>query len=420
MYPWKPADAAGGALRQRMSGDAEMLEKQSLLAKLPGISWYSSRLHSNARRVAWGCGIVVVCACAAGSARLFGVSGWSNALALLGVLLALSLACLLWLTRRQRLRRDIDESIVSLIAQCQAIQQGRALRRLVLTRSQAELGPLITALNELLSHLDRIITRQHRFVADAAHELLTPLAAQTVVGQNALARRLTIKQSSEAIGSMLEEADHMERLIDGLLALTRASLPQAEDEQAHREPVDLGQLAGSCVQSLHVLAEEKQQTVSIQLRGPLWSQVDVTMVRQALLNVIHNAIEHCPEGSEIRIETRRDQHDALIVVSDNGPGIAPADQPQVFERFYRGSGSSRRRGLGLGLAIARALLLSQGGRIDLHSIGAGGCRFDLALPLMLARYGVSPAREATDEHASTSFAARDPPDTFSSSSSVPE
>ncbi|MGH8239584.1 MAG: sensor histidine kinase, partial [Steroidobacteraceae bacterium] len=258
-----------------------------------------------------------------------------------------------WLSRRR-----IEEPIRSLVKQCKAIQEGRALRQLVLDEPTAEIEPLVTAFNELLSHLNRTMTRQHLFVADAAHELRTPLTAQTVVGQNVLGRRETSPELRDAISSMLEEANHMKRLIDSLLALTRASLTQTDEEKAHRTPLELCDLARRCVHSLQILAEEKQQCIDLEAQGPLWAQVELTMVRQALLNIIHNAIEHCPEKTAIRIETLRSGAAGLIVVSDNGPGITLEDQPRVFERFYRGAGASRRRGLGLGLAIARALLIS--------------------------------------------------------------
>lgn len=218
-----------------------------------------------------------------------------------------------------------------------------------------------------------------------------------MVGQNVLGRRPTNVEACEAVGSMLEEANHMKRLIDGLLALTRDSLPPVAPRESlsQRTALDVSQLARRCVQSLHILAEEKQQSICVERCSALWAPVDLTMVRQALLNVIHNAIEHCPEGSEIRIETSAREGAALIVVSDNGPGIALEDQPRVFERFYRGSGASRRRGLGLGLAIARALLISQGGSIQLQSAPGAGCRFQLSVPMIAP--SVVTSRSSFDE-----------------------
>lgn len=236
-----------------------------------------------------------------------------------------------------------------------------------------------------ITYLERMIVRQHRFVSDVAHELRTPLTALSLVGQSALANQdVPNEELREAIASMLEESKHMGRLIDGLLDLTRASLTHtAERGGSYRPtPLDLSALARDCVESLRVLAEEKQQRIEVNADCQVWADVDLTMVRQALLNVIHNAIEHCSEGAHIQIDTGRSSPtEAVIRVQDNGPGIALEEQHRLFERFYRGAGTSRKRSLGLGLSIAKAILCSQGGGIELRSRAGAGCCFLLSLPL---------------------------------------
>lgn len=243
-----------------------------------------------------------------------------------------------------------------------------------------------TGAEERVAQLEQVIVRQHRFVSDAAHELRTPLTAQCLVGESALAKPAkTSAELRETIVSMLEESKHMKRLVEGLLDLTRASLANAAKEGISRQPValDLSALARDCVESLRVLAEEKQQSIAVDLPAGVLVDADITMVRQALLNVMHNSIEHCPEGTHIKVATaRRLPEQALIQVEDNGPGIPLEEQRCVFERFYRGAGSSRRRGLGLGLSIAKAILCSQGGEIELKSTPGEGCCFLLVLPLM--------------------------------------
>jgi signal transduction histidine kinase len=239
-----------------------------------------------------------------------------------------------------------------------------------------------------LAQLEQVIARQQRFVSDAAHELRTPLTAQSVVGESVLARQaVTAAQLREAIVSMLEESKHMRRLIEGLLDLTRASLPNTAEQGVSRQPValEVSGLARDCVESLRVLAEEKRQSIEVNATAAVLADADPTMVRQALLNVIHNAIEHCPEGTNIQVYTARSANEALIRVQDNGPGIAHAEQRHVFERFYRGTGASRDRGLGLGLSIAKAVLSSQRGRLELRSTPGEGCCFLLTLPLAAHR-----------------------------------
>jgi signal transduction histidine kinase len=241
-----------------------------------------------------------------------------------------------------------------------------------------------------VAHLEQVIVRQHRFVSDVAHELRTPLTAQCVVGESLLARQgVTSTELRDGIASILEESKHMKRLIEGLLDLTRAALTNAAEQEVPRQAValDLSALALDCVESLRVLAEEKQQSIEVSTAAEVFADVDLTIVRQALLNVIHNSIEHCPEGTRIHVETQRcSPKEALIRVQDNGPGIPLDEQRFVFERFYRGAGTSRRRSLGLGLSIARAILATQRGGIELESTPGAGCCFQLTLPLAAQRY----------------------------------
>jgi signal transduction histidine kinase len=257
---------------------------------------------------------------------------------------------------------------------------------------QSTVEPLraVSGAHKRVVHLEQVIVRQHRFVSDVAHELRTPLTAQCVVGESLLARQgVTSAELREGIASILEESKHMKRLIEGLLDLTRAALTNAAEQEVSREAValDLSVLARDCVESLRVLAEEKQQSIEVSTPAEVFADVDLTIVRQALLNVIHNSIEHCPEGTQIHVETkRRSPKEALIRVQDNGPGIPLQEQRYVFERFYRGAGTSRRRSLGLGLSIARAILATQGGGIGLESTPGEGCCFLLTLPLAVQPY----------------------------------
>jgi signal transduction histidine kinase len=302
---------------------------------------------------------------------------------------------LIWLVARLESRwimRRVREPISALIHQCDEIRAGRAAARLRYTDGTvapaAEVAGLADAINELLSHFNRTVLCQHQFAADAAHELRTPLTAQSVVGENALARRCTSAELRETVGSMLEESKHMKRLIENLLELSRASAAVGATDRdcaRDREPLELGRLAQSCVESLQILAEEKHQHIEL-TAAPVWTDADPTLVRQALLNVIHNAIEHCPDGAHVKVVTGRFARDrAMIRVIDNGPGIPLEQQAHVFKRFYRVASATRRRSLGLGLSIAKAVLKSQRGDIHLRSEPGAGCCFTLTLPRLSER-----------------------------------
>jgi two-component system OmpR family sensor kinase len=307
----------------------------------------------------------------------------------------------IWLIARLEsrwIRRRVQEPIAALIQQCEKIRDNSGLARLRHDRSEVErdrcdddIERLTVAVNEVLGRFHQIVVSQHQFTADAAHELRTPLTAQSLVGENALARRCTSTELREVVGSMLEESKHMKRLIESLLELTRASVTTVAEAECESErvpsPLDLSDLARDCVESLTVLAEEKGQRIELAAR-PVWADADPTMVRQAILNVIHNSIEHCPAGARIHVETARfARNQAMLRVTDTGPGIALDEQEHVFERFYRRSTAGGHRGLGLGLAIAKAVLKSQRGSIHLRSEpGAGAC-FTLVLPLLIDRSG---------------------------------
>ena len=282
--------------------------------------------------------------------------------------------------------------VASIIERCEreASQNGGSTVLIPPQSRDAALSRTAVGVHERLARLERVIVRQHRFVSDAAHELRTPLTAQCVVGESVLAKQAaTSAELRDAIASMLEESKHMKRLIEGLLDLTRASLANTAEQGVSRQPValDLSALTHDCVESLRVLAEEKQQSIDVKATPGVLADADLTMVRQAVLNVLHNAIEHCPEGTHIQVDTTCClPSEALIQVRDNGPGIAPEKQRHVFERFYRGAGTSRRRSLGLGLSIAKAVLCSQGGGIELESTPGEGCCFFLTLPLAVRQY----------------------------------
>lgn len=216
-----------------------------------------------------------------------------------------------------------------------------------------------------------------RFAADVSHELRTPLAALKIIGENALARPRDQGDPRETIATMLEECERMAEVINGLLTLERVD---RTGRQLELTCVDLGSLVREAVQSLQVLAEDRQHIVRTAVVSTAQARAHPVLVRQALLNVIHNAIRHCPDGSRIEVRVVSRSYGWLLVqVHDNGRGIPLGAQMRIFERFERGGGSQR-CGLGLGLAIAKASLEAQGGSIRLLRSGAHGSCFEIELP----------------------------------------
>jgi heavy metal sensor kinase len=260
-----------------------------------------------------------------------------------------------------------------------AITAERLSERLPVENPHDELGRLATVFNGLFERLERSFERLGRFTADASHELRTPLTAQKSVGEVGLREPRSAEEYREIIGSMLEEADRLARLVKDLLLLSRAD---AEQVGFARQPVDLTDLARAAAAHMGVLAEEKRQSLEIEANGRLEVAADEALLRLALLNLIDNAIRHSPEGARIRLRATRNGHRAVLEVRDTGPGIAAEHRERVFDRFYRvDPGRSRERGgAGLGLSIARWAVELHGGRIELESELGQGSTFRIVLP----------------------------------------
>ena len=246
--------------------------------------------------------------------------------------------------------------------------------RLPVANPGDEFGRLATAFNETLARVQDAFGRLRRFTADASHELRTPLTVMRSVGEVALQSKREADHYRDVIGSMLEEVDRLTTLVDNLLILTRADSGTAA---LAREEIELGDFARNIAEQLRVLAEEKQQTLSVEASGRAAVRVDPRTLRMALANLIHNAIKYTPTGGRIDVRVLP----GSIEVRDNGPGIASEHQQLVFDRFYRvDAARSSNGGAGLGLAIAQWAVASHGGRIELHSEVTKGCVFRIVLP----------------------------------------
>ena len=253
-------------------------------------------------------------------------------------------------------------------------------QRLPVGNLQDEFGQLASVFNESLARLEGAFEQLRRFTADASHELRTPLTAIRSVGEVALQRSLSTTAYREVIGSMLEEVDRLTRLVESLLTLTRGESGRI---QPAPEVVDLSGLAVSVVEHLRVLAEEKEQSVTIDAAAEVLATCDPAILRLGLINVVDNAIKYTPHRGAIRVEVRETPSgEAAIEVEDTGLGISAVHQGRIFERFYRvDQGRSREAGgTGLGLATARWAVEVNGGRIELESEEGKGSLFRIVLP----------------------------------------
>ena len=266
--------------------------------------------------------------------------------------------------------------------QARLITATRMSDRLPVDNPNDELGRLSTVFNDTLSRLQSSFDQMRRFTSDASHELRTPLTAIRSVGEVGLREKRGEAEYREIIGSMLEEVDSLSRLVDRLLLLSRA---ETGDALLTREDVNLTALVGEVVAQLEVLAEEKQQSIAIEGSTAAHWTGDRMVLRQALINLVDNAIKYTQSGGRIVIRVVELGKNKVIDVVDNGPGIPKDLRSRVFDRFYRVDKSRSREngGTGLGLAIAKSAVEVQGGTLSLELSNGVGSVFRITLPVRL-------------------------------------
>jgi heavy metal sensor kinase len=259
------------------------------------------------------------------------------------------------------------------------ITAARLSDRLPVDNPKDELGRLATVFNDTLGTLESSFEQMRRFTADVSHELRTPLTAIRSVGEVGLRTRRAETSYRAVISSMLEEVDRLTGLVDRLLTLSRAESGRAK---LSVEMVDLYDLALDVAGHLGVLAEEKGQTMVIEPSGRPQCFGDRLVLRQALINLVDNAIKYTPAAGHIRIRVMDSPAGAVVDVSDSGPGISADSRTRIFDRYYRigASHAGDPAGAGLGLSIARWAAEVSGGQLTLEPDPGGGSTFRITLP----------------------------------------
>ena len=267
-----------------------------------------------------------------------------------------------------------------LASETRRITADRLHERLKVPNERDEIGRLTAVINEMFARLESSFEQLRRFTADSSHELRTPLSVVRGIGEVAVADRRSPAEYEEAIGSMLEEVDRMSSLVDTLLRLSHGD---AGTIRLSREPLDFGQLTRDVAASLGILAEERNQKLTVEAASALTIAADRLVLREAVTNVLDNAIKYSPDGSTISIRVARVGNQAELAIGDQGPGIPPEHRERVFHRFFRLDQSRTRDdgGAGLGLAIAKWAVEIHGGQIAVHERSGGGSEFRIIVPL---------------------------------------
>ncbi|GAA2846910.1 hypothetical protein GCM10010517_03700 [Streptosporangium fragile] len=277
-----------------------------------------------------------------------------------------------------------------------AIGEGNLDRRIEAAPATSEVGRLGHALNQMLAQIEEAFRereasedRLRRFVADASHELRTPIAS--IRGYAELFRRGAATRPEDlakAMSRIEAEATRMGSLVDEMLLLARLDTGRPLE----RAPVELTALAADAVAD--ILAIEPLRPLSLEYDGPVEVSGDAARIRQVVGNLLANVLSHTPEGTPAVVRIRADGEHAVIEVADEGPGLTDEQSALVFERFYRAdhthNGVRRQAGAGLGLSIVAAVAAAHGGDAAVTSRPGAGATFRVRLP---RRRPAAPARE---------------------------
>jgi heavy metal sensor kinase len=264
-------------------------------------------------------------------------------------------------------------------------------QRLPVENAHDELGRLASTFNGLLERLDQAFDRQRRFIADASHELRTPVAILQGEAEVALSQASrSSAEYRESLTFLHQETRRLARIVEDLFTLTRA-----DSGQYPITPREfyLDELAGECAQSMRSIAEEKGISLKVSAPEELKIFADESLLRRMLINLMSNAIKYAPAGGRVEVACRQVPGGAELSVSDNGPGIPPEQQQRIFERFFRGDQARTRTGddggAGLGLSIARWIAEVHNGRLNLAKSDSTGSTFTAWLPLGKSSLAIS-------------------------------
>jgi heavy metal sensor kinase len=289
-----------------------------------------------------------------------------------------------WLGRKALL------PVARMTTEAEAIEIDRLHERIAVPRAADELGHLAMTLNAMLDRLESGVSDKRRLVADASHELRTPLAVMRTELDVSLRGDGLQDEARDVLESVRDEVDSMTRTVDNLLTLAQVD----EGRLAIlTTPVDLLEAIQTAERPLRPLAEDKG--IGLDVAGEACAaEADPERLRQALGNLIANAIKFTPPGGNVRVSAWSRAQEVGVTVADDGPGIPEEARAHVFDRFYRVDGARARDagGSGLGLAICREIARAHGGRIWVESREGGGSAFSLALPRSAAHDRPAPLR----------------------------
>ncbi|MET0164996.1 MAG: ATP-binding protein [Vicinamibacterales bacterium] len=261
------------------------------------------------------------------------------------------------------------------------IRTGRTDRRVPLSGRAGDdaIEELTILFNAMLDKIEGLVTAMRGSLDNVSHDLRTPLTRLRGQAEMALAGTPDLDRYREALADCVEEADRVLVMLNTLMDISEA---ESGTMHLQREPVRLADVVERTVELYREVADVKG--VVLQVRPAPGIEVlalgDRTRLEQAAANVIDNAVKYTPPGGRVEVATGLDNGNAVLTVTDTGPGIPQDELPRIWERLFRGDASRTERGLGLGLSLVRAIVRAHGGTVEVESEPGRGATFTITLP----------------------------------------
>lgn len=274
------------------------------------------------------------------------------------------------------LARSATHPVSEIAHQAAAIAPGVTGQRITAHAGVTEFAALVRVLNAMLERLDRGVEAHRRLLADAGHDLRTPITAMRGTLEVALRGTRTPEQYRRVLESVLEDVNHLGGMGESLLLLGRLD---AGALTPRREPVALARLFADAVQRWRTRLEPRPVRIAVSPEMAVQA-LDPRLVALALDHLLDNITRHTPPETTVVLQARPEGTGYLLAVDDDGPGQPPDVLAQLFERFWRGDPARARGGAGLGLTLVQAVAQAHGGRAWAEASSAGGLRIGLTLP----------------------------------------
>jgi heavy metal sensor kinase len=303
------------------------------------------------------------------------------------LLIAVPLALLLASVGGYFLARKSLAPVVRMSQTAASISAANLHERLPIINERDELGGLARVINALLARLDASFEQQRRFMADASHELRTPVAIMRSETEVALSKPMRSNEDlRESLAIVKDETRRLTYIVEDLFTLARADAGQYK---LTSKEFYLDELAAEVAHSVRTLVAEGELTLQLDATQEMPFRGDENLLRRLFLNILDNAIKHAPKGGAVTISCQHTGEQYVITVSDTGTGIPTEAQPHIFDRFYRADSARSRgdddnagltSGAGLGLSIARWVAEAHAGTLELLHSSEAGSVFQLILP----------------------------------------